>query len=331
MAVKFQDYYETLGVSRSATQEEIQRAYRKLARKYHPDVNKDKSAEAKFKQINEAYEVLSDPDKRSKYNELGENWKAGQEFRPPPGWSGSGAGGRGGPGNGQEFHFEGGDFSDFFEALFGRMGQGGMGGGGRGFPGFEGAPHGFGRAGAAAAQQGQTVETDVIVTLSEAIHGTSRQVTLRPAQDGKEKTITVRIPPGTTDGTTIRARGQGGPGLGGGPPGDLLLHVHLAPDPRFKVEGHDVITQVPVTPWEAALGAKVPVETLDGTVTLTLPPGSQSGQKLRLRGKGMPKRGTNEAGDLLAQVKIVVPKTLSPRERELFEALQKESKFEPRK
>jgi curved DNA-binding protein len=210
MAVKFQDYYETLGVSRTATQDEIQRAYRKLARKYHPDVNKEKGAEDKFKQINEANEVLGDPEKRKKYNELGENWRAGQEFRPPPGYEDPRfrSGGQGTPGNGQGFHFEGGDFSDFFESLFGRAGRGGAGGFG-----------GFGRGGAGMAQQGQTVETDVVITLGEAIKGTSRQVTLRPADGGRERTITLRIPAGTTDGSTIRARGQGGPGQGGGPGG----------------------------------------------------------------------------------------------------------------
>jgi len=330
MPVKFQDYYETLGVARSATQDEIKRAFRKLAQKFHPDVNKDKGAEEKFKQINEAYEVLSDAEKRKRYDELGENWKAGQEFRPPPGWEGAQRGGRPGAGgfggNGSSFEFEGGDFSDFFEAFFGRS----AGGRGGGFGGMGG--------GRAASQQGQTVETDVAITLSESMHGTSRQVTLKPAQGsgGKEKTITLKIPPGTTDGATIRAAGQGGPGLGGGPAGDLLLHVHLTPDPRFKVEGHDVITQVHVTPWEAALGAKIEVPTLDGSVTLTIPPGSQSGQKLRLKEKGLPRRASGGgasggAGDLLGQIKIVVPKPLSDRERELFEQLKKESTFDPRK
>ncbi|MCC7193789.1 MAG: DnaJ domain-containing protein [Phycisphaeraceae bacterium] len=326
MAVKFQDYYETLGVARTATQDEIQRAYRKLARKYHPDVNKEKGAEAQFKKVTEAYEVLSDPEKRKRYNELGENWKAGQEFTPPPGWEQRFRRGHPGTGNGsgQQFHFEGGDFSDFFESFFG----GSRGGGSRGGFDFE-EMLGSRGAGRSAARQGQNVEADIMITLEEAYRGTSRQLTLR-TPDGKTRTLTIKVPPGTLDGQTIRVAGQGSPGIGGAPAGDLLLHVRLAEDPRFRVDGRNLTIPVHVAPWEAALGAKVPVRTLDGELTVTIPPGSQSGQKLRIKGKGLPGRGSAEPGDLFAQVKIVVPKTLTDRERELFEELKKETKFDPR-
>lgn len=333
MAVKFQDYYETIGVSRTATHDEIQRAYRKLARKYHPDVNKEKSAEAQFKKVTEAYEVLSDPEKRKKYNELGENWKAGQEFTPPPGWEQQfrrgrpGAGAGAGNGGGQQFHFEGGDFSDFFESFFGGAARG-PGGGGRGGFDFEEMMGGRG-GGRTAARQGQDVEADIMITLEEAYRGTSRQLTLR-SPDGKSKTLSIKVPPGTIGGATIRAAGQGSPGFGGAPAGDLLLHVRLAEDPWYKVDGRNLTVPVHVAPWEAALGAKVTVRTLDGDLTVTIPPGSQSGQKLRIKGKGLPGRGSAEPGDLFAQVKIVVPKVLTERERELFEELKKESKFDPR-
>jgi curved DNA-binding protein len=361
MAVKFQDYYQTLGVERGATQADIQRAYRKLARQYHPDVNKAKDAEAKFKQLNEAYEVLKDPEKRKKYDELGENWKAGQEFRPPPGWQTgrqqSGGAGQGDfAGNGFQFRSgDAGDFSDFFEAFFGRgegtafeeaFGHGGhSGGGGRGFG--RGGRVGR-RASGGGPQAGITVESHLTLPLEDLYHGATRTITLAPPDEDPHlsaapgssptsspggrgvKTLEVKIPKGLTDGATMRLKGQGLSSDGHGEPGDLLLHVHAAPHPRFELDGRDLKTTLAISPWEAALGAKVPVTTLDGQVQLTIAPGTPSGRTLRLRGKGLPGRGGNDPGDLLVRIKIVVPTTLTDRERELLEQLQKESRFNPR-
>ncbi|MCE9589675.1 MAG: DnaJ domain-containing protein [Planctomycetes bacterium] len=307
MAVKYQDYYETLGVPRSASQDEIQRAYRKLARQFHPDVNKTKEAESKFKLIGEAYEVLKDPEKRKKYDELGADWKAGQEFRPPPGWEGRR---QSGPQGGFNFSSDGGDFTDFFESFFGRGGAGGQ---------------GFGRR--TGNRDGQDVEADITISLEEAIHGSTRQLTLQSPDDGSTRTLSVKIPQGVVESSTIRLNGQGGPGMGEGEPGDLLLRVHLAKHPQYEVDGHDLITTLDVTPWDAALGAKVAVPTPYGEVTMTVPPGTSSGQKLRLKFKGLPHRGGSDAGDLFVRLRIVVPKELSSRERELFEQLQKESRF----
>lgn len=323
MGVKFQDYYETLGVSRAATPEEIKRAYRKLARQYHPDVNKgDKNAEQKFKEVNEAYEVLSDSEKRKKYDALGSNWKAGQEFTPPPGFENI----RfefGGPGDGRGFGFGAGDFSDFFEMFFGGRAARGFGVGEREF--------GFGAGTRMRPQPGRTFETDVVITLEEAYHGVAKQLTMRDPDTNASKTYQVKIPPGTTEGSIIRLAGQGGKGTGEAPPGDLLLRVKVAPDPRFEVDGHHLRATLRVSPWEAALGSKVPLPTLEGEVNLTIPAGAQSGQMMRLKGKGLPLRGgAGRRGDLFVQLKIVVPKDLSDQERELFEALARASKFNPR-
>jgi len=320
MAVKYQDYYEVLGVKRDASQEEIQRAYRKLARQYHPDINKEASAEAKFKSIGEAYEVLKDPEKRRKYDQLGANWKNGQDFQAPPGWENFSfrTGGRAG----REGQFHGSDFSDFFEAFFGR-GASGFGGG-------------FGGQHAPQPQQGQTHETTITVGLEDAYRGGSRSVSLdlvETGPDGRQhrttKTYDVKIPQGATEGTAIRLKGQGGPGVAGGPAGDLILRLHLAEHPRFEVQGHDLIADLPLTPWEAALGAKIDFQTLDGSITLTIPAGAQSGQKLRLRGKGMPKRDKT-SGDLIIRLKIMVPKNLTEAQKKLFEQLRDELNFNPR-
>ncbi len=320
MAVKFQDYYEVLGVKRDASQDEIQRAYRKLARQYHPDLNKEASAEAKFKSIGEAYEVLKDPEKRKKYDQLGENWKNGQDFQPPPGWENfkfRTGGGRGG----HEGQFQGGDFSDFFEAFFGRN-AGGFGG--------------FGGQQASPPQQGQTHEASITIGLEDAYRGGSRSVSLDVVETGPDgrrsrstKTYDVKIPKGATEGTAIRLKGQGGPGMAGGAAGDLILRLHLAEHPRFEVDGHDLVAELPLAPWEAALGTKIDFQTLDGSVTLTIPAGAQSGQKLRLRGKGMPKRD-HTAGDLIVRLKIMVPKPLTEAQRKLFEQLRDAADFNPR-
>jgi len=320
MAVKFQDYYETLSVERNASEDEIKKAYRKLARKYHPDVNQDNGAEEKFKQINEAYEVLKDSEKRKLYDQLGPDWQAGQDFKPPPGWEnvhfefGTGA-------QAEAFNF-GGGFSDFFETLFGgRMGGGGAARAGQG----------------SWVMHGQNHEAEIAISLEDGYHGATRTITLQGQEIDDQgqlqptlQNLQVKIPSGVTDGTRIRLNGKGGEGMGGGPPGDLYLRVKLEPHPRFRVDGHDLQIDVPLAPWEAALGATVAVDTLDGTVNLKIPPGSQSGQKLRLRGKGLSRNGDGR-GDLFAQVKIVVPKELDPKEKELFSEMAKVSSFEPRK
>jgi curved DNA-binding protein len=324
MAVKFRDYYEVLGIPRTATHEEIQRAFRKLARKYHPDVNKAASAEDKFKELNEAYEVLKDPDKRKKYDQLGADWKTGQEFRPPPGWEshydfGQGGGGAGG------FQWEGGGgFSDFFETLFGGQRQrGSFGGGPRG-----GQP--------VWSQAGADQEATVRVGLEDIFHGATRTITLQMQSmtpqgqlSVQEKSYDVKIPAGILPGQRIRLSGQGGEGMGGGPRGDLYLAVEVEPNPVYRLTGRDLSVDLLLSPWEAVLGAEVQIPTLSGTVTLKVPQGTQSGQRLRLKGKGLP-NPKGAAGDLYAVVSIVVPKKLSARERELFEALQTVSSFNPR-
>jgi curved DNA-binding protein len=324
MTVRFQDYYETLGVGRNATQDEIRRAYRKAARKYHPDVNKAKDAEEKFKQANEAYEVLKDPEKRKLYDQLGANWKAGQEFRPPPGWENVHFEFRGSPG--AEGFDLGGGFSDFFEMLFGGRGGGRRADGGatRGRP-------------ASWTMAGQDHEAEITIRLEDSYRGATKTITLQGHEvddQGRVQPVTrtyeVRIPAGVTDGSRIRLAGKGGPGIGGGPPGDLYLKIRLEPHPRFRVEGHDLQMEIPVTPWEATLGSKVEVQIMEGTANLKIPPGTQSGQKLRLRGKGLPMRDGGR-GDLFAVVKIVVPKTLSSRERELFTEMARVSSFNPRR
>ncbi len=321
MAVTFQDYYQLLEVPRDATPDQIQAAYRKLARKYHPDVNKEPGAEERFKQVSEAYDVLRDPEKRRQYDALGPNWRAGQDFTPPPGWGDNarveyrtvrpedfGFGGLGGD-----------DFSDFFGSLFG----GDLGGGPRVRRGT-------------ARPRGQDIEGEISVSLEDAYRGMTQKVTLgRPVigSDGQVReeaqTLDIRIPPGTTDGAVVRVAGQGGSGSGGGEAGDLYIRVRVAPHPVFRVEGPDLFVDVPVTPWEAALGAEIPVPTLDGPVRMRLPAGTGPGKRLRLRGQGLPDRSGGR-GDLYAAIRIEVPRTLSKRERELFEALRKASTFDPR-
>lgn len=326
MAVQFRDYYEVLGVQRTATQEEIQRSYRKLARKFHPDVNKAKDAEEKFKEINEAYEVLKDPEKRQKYDQLGANWKAGQEFRPPPGWDvhfdfGSGQAGQSGF---QWGNAEG--FSDFFEALFGGQTRRGAARGGRSRK----------SGGPVWTQAGADQEVVLRIPLEDAFRGATKPITMQMqtvTPEGQlavqEKNYEVKIPVGILDGQKIRLAGQGGEGTGGGPRGDLYLKVEIEPHPIYRMNGRDLTMDLSVAPWEAVLGAEVQLTTLAGAVTLKLPPGTQNGQRLRLRGKGMPNpRGA--AGDLYVLISIVVPKEPSDRERELFAELQRVSTFRPR-
>lgn len=309
--MKYIDYYQTLGVPRDATPDAIKKAFRKLARKYHPDVNKEAGAEAKFKEINEAYEVLSDPEKRKRYDTLGENWKAGQDFTPPPGWE-EAFRGRGG---GIHFDFGGGGaggFSDFFSQLFGGMGMGGMGGMGgmHGMGGMGGMGGGF-------RPRGQDAEAELAVTLEELYSRAPRKVTLGvPGADGRveRKTFNVKIPLGAADGTRIRLPGQG---MGGG---NLYLNLKVVPHPVFKVNGHDLDCVVPLAPWEAVLGAKVRVPTLDGPAVVAIRPGTQNGARLRLNGKGLPDR-QGKRGDIFAVVRIVVPAHPTEREKELYRQL----------
>lgn len=324
MAVKYRDYYEVLGVQRSAAQDEVQRAYRKLARKYHPDVNKAANAEDKFKEINEAYEVLKDPEKRKMYDQLGPNWRSGQDFRPPPGWETQFDFGRGG-GQHAEYQWGGtGGFSDFFESLFG----------GRGVRQGRGAT-GFGRD-AVWRQAGADQETTIRITLDEAFRGGAKPIVLQSQVinakgqlELQERRYDVKIPPGILPGQKIRLSGQGEEGTGGGPRGDLYLKVEIEPNPVFRLEGRDLYMDVPVAPWEAVLGSEARVPTLSGNVALKIPAGTQSGQKLRLRGKGMPNaKGT--PGNLYATIVVKVPTAPSEKERELFEELKKSSGFNPR-
>jgi curved DNA-binding protein len=305
-------------VSRDASPDEIRRAYRKLARENHPDVNKEPGAEDRFKEVAEAYEVLRDPEKRERYDRLGPNWKAGEDvsgaadfggFRPDSGFGdvrvefGDGTFGQGA--------FAEGAFSDFFESMF--AGRAGAGAGRRRRDRFDGF-----------ATRGGDQEAALELSLEEAAKGGRRRISLADGRDYE-----VNIPPGVRDGQRIRLAGEGGPGRGEGPSGDLFLRVRIKPDPRFRVEGRNLYVDVPVTPWEAALGATVEVATLDGTARVRVPAGSSTGRKLRLKGQGMPgPRGAR--GDLYATVKIEVPKKLIAEERKLFEELAKVSKFNPR-
>src|SRR6266513_353211 len=312
MAVQFRDYYATLGASNTATEDEIRSAFRKLARKYHPDVAKDKkAAEEKFKQINEAYEVLSDPEKRKKYEQLGANWNQPGGFQPPPQWGGQ-PGGRsypwGGDGGGVEFEFGGTGFSDFFEAFFG---------GGRGrsaFGGFGGRE--------ATAERGADVEADIMVTLEEALHGSTRTVSLRRAGSNKVENYQVKIPRGVHEGQRIRLAGQGEAGARGGKSGDLFLRVRIAKHPDFSVEGSDLIHEVKIAPWQAVLGTELKVPTLEAKVRLKIPPGTQGGQRFRLREQGLPSI-SGKRGDLYVVVQTNIPKKLSEREREIWSQLAK--------
>jgi curved DNA-binding protein len=325
MAVQYKDYYEILGVSRDASKDEIQRAYRKLARKFHPDLNKGAGSEEKFKEINEAYEVLKDPAKREKYDQFGSDWQQGDNFQPPPGWQHRPDSSRGQRGAQESFFWssDGGEYSEFFEALFGGRFQ-------ESVQGQQGGRH------FSINRRGSDHEAVLRIPLEEAFRGGTKSITMQstePGMDGsqssREKRYDVKIPPGIMPGQKIRLSGQGGKGSGSGSSGDLYLKVEIEPHPRFRLEGHDLYTELAITPWEAALGAQVDVQTLDEAVTLKIPPGTQSGQKLRLRTKGMP-NPKGRRGDLYAVMKIKVPKKLSKKERQLIEELNKVSSFNPR-
>lgn len=306
--MEYKDYYKILGVSRDATQDDIKRAYRKLARKYHPDVSREPNAEARFKELGEAYEVLKDLEKRAAYDRLGADWKAGQEFHPPPGWDAG-------------FEFSGGvaaddasAFSDFFASLFGD----GMRGGGR----------------TAFRARGQDHFAKVLVDLEDAYHGASRSITLStPELDPhgrvhtRERTLKVRIPKGIRQGQHIRLTAQGAPGAGGGAAGDLYLEVAFHPHPVYRVEGSDVYLDLPIAPWEAALGATVKAPTPGGRVDLKIPPNSGSGRKLRLKGLGIP---GSPSGDLYTVLQVVAPPADTDQAKALYRQMERDMKFNPR-
>ena len=308
--MEFRDYYEVLGLERSATEDDVKRAFRKLARKYHPDVNQDTDAEEKFKQVGEAYEVLKDPEKRAAYDQLGENWQAGQNFNAPPDWD-----------EGFEFSGDGADqaaFSDFFDSLFG--GQRASGPRHHGTREFHGP--------------GQDHHAKIVIDLKAAYEGATRTITLRaPEVDPaghvrvQDRSLKVKIPKGVTAGQHIRLAGQGTPGIGQGPAGDLYLEVQFQPDRLFRVEGRDVYCDLPIAPWEAALGGSVKMPTPDGPVDLKIPKAAKSGQKLRLKGRGIPGK---PAGHLYAVLKIVVPSADTDEHRALYEQMAREMKFDPR-
>ena len=316
----YKDYYQIIGVARDASQDEIKRAYRRLARKFHPDVSKEANAEDKFKEVQEAYEVLKDPQRRSAYDQLGSNWRAGQEFRPPPDWgrdfefSTSSFGGAGG---GQA------DFSDFFASLFGQrspFGQQRSSGSGRGRGGFAAA--------------GEDHVAKIQIELEDAFRGSSQTIELKSPQLGDDghvtvqpRTLKVTIPAGVIEGQRIRLAGQGSPGVGGGLAGDLYLEIGFRPHRLFTVEGRDLTLTLPIAPWEAALGATVQTPTLAGPVDLRIPPNAKAGQKMRLKGRGLP---GPTVGDQYVVLKIVQPPADTPRAKELYEQMQRELPFDPR-
>lgn len=333
--MEYKDYYQILGVGKSATEKEIKQAYRKLARKHHPDINPgDRGAEVKFKEINEAYEVLSDPEKRRKYEQLGANWKQYEQYahQQPGGFPGF-----------QGFHVEFGGaeaerfggFSDFFKTFFGGGLDlddllGGMGRGGSRRSGFGG--RGGGREGGfrPAPSRGRDVSATLEVSIEEAFHGSRKRLALQSSPGAPDQQIEVKVPAGVRDGSRIRLSGRGEPGSMGGPPGDLYLVVQIRPHPMYRRDGDDLYVDLPVTVTEAALGAEVEVPTLSGKARIKIPPGSQSGRHMRLRGKGMPHLKGGGSGDLFAKLHVVTPTQLSDRERELYQELGSLRRDNPR-
>ncbi|OON63894.1 cytochrome C biogenesis protein [Massilia sp. KIM] len=300
--MEYKDYYQALGLERGASAEDIKKAYRKLVRKYHPDVSKEPDADKRTKELNEAYDVLGDAEKRAAYDQLGREHAAGEQFRPPPDWS-------------ERFDF-GGNGEDIFADLFAHMGRGRQARRG----GFQ--------------MRGEDIHAAINIDLRDAYQGGSRTLSLRvPEQDAqgrvtmREKTLNVTIPKGVTPGQQLRLSGQGHPGVGGGPPGDLYLEIQFNPDPRYRVEGADVYQDLPVAPWEAALGASVSVQTPSGSVEVTVPPNSQSGRKLRLKGRGIP---SAKPGDLYLILNVVLPPADNERARALYQQMARELNFNPR-
>jgi len=311
--MQYKDYYNIMGLSREASQDEIKRAYRKLARKYHPDVSKEADAEAKFKELGEAYEVLKDPEKRAAYNQLGANWKSGQDFRPPPNWD-------------EGFEFKGGgftggdagDFSDFFEQLFGRAGFQSPG---------AGRQHGE-------HLRGQDSHAKIHIDLEDSYRGATRTISLSTPEMNAQgqlqvehRSLNVKIPKGIKPGQHIKLAAQGNPGIGSGPAGDLFLEIAFNNHPIYRVSESDVYLDLPVTPWEAALGAKIKVPTPEGAVDLKVPPNSRQGSKLRLAGRGLPAKAT---GDFYVVLQIVLPPAITEEAKELYQKMQQTLDFNPR-
>ena len=335
--MEFKDYYAILGVSRDAKEDEIKKAFRKMARKHHPDVAEDKkNAEEKFKEINEAYEVLGDPVKRQKYDTLGANWRdegqAHGAYQQPPHAAGSGRrySSAQAPGQGPEFHFDGTGFSDFFEQYFGGAGRGGQ------FHGF-GDDEGFAEEvhrQSSRPRRGHDVEGDILVTLDEVLQGTERPISLAtvdPRTGARDtQSFTVRIPPGAPEGKRIRVAGQGGEGHSGGEAGDLYLRVRYAAHPEFRVRGGDLYHDLDLAPWEAVLGTDVVVPGLKGGIKVKIPAGTTQNGQLRLRGQGLPQGKSGERGDLYVVTHIQVPAQVDEPERVLWQKLAAESRFKPR-
>ncbi len=295
--MEYKDYYQILGVARDVSKEDLKKAYRKLARKYHPDVSKESDAEAKFKELGEAYEVLKDPEKRAQYDQFGSNYKNGQSFTPPPGWGQQGR--RGG--------FDGNNnFSSFFESMFG---GGGMGGGGR--DNFY--------------AKGEDVNAKITISLEDAFHGAKKTIR-RPSGSSETGTLNVKVPAGITSGKKIRLSGQGRAGMGGSA-GDLLLEINIATHSHYRLDGKNVILDLPIAPWEAALGAKVTVPTLAGKINLTIPAGAKSGQKMRLKGRGLPGK---EPGDQIVNLQIITPAADTDKAIQLYQQMAEELSFNPR-
>lgn len=307
--MKYKDYYQILGIERNATPEQIKQSYRKLARKFHPDVNKEKDAETRFKEIGEAYEVLKDPEKRQAYDSFGENWQNGDQFKAPPNWN-----------SGFEFH-QGGDddaagFSDFFESLFGQS-------------------HARGGNRQTFRMQGEDQHATVTISLADAYHGARQSITLeRRGADEQGRVhiqpqqLNIVIPKGVIAGQRIRLEGQGMPGHGGGPAGDLYLEIQFTKDPHFKADKRTIHLLLPVTPWEAALGASITVPTLDGKVQLKIPPNSQNGSKLRLKGKGLSTQKSQ--GDQIVTLTVALPQATTDEQREVYKTMAEKMPFNPR-
>ena len=291
--MEYKDYYKVLGVPRDVSQDELKKAYRKLARKYHPDVSKETNAETKFKEVGEAYEALKDPEKRAQYDQFGSSYQHGQSFNPPPGWDRQGGAGMGG-----------GNFSSFFESMFS---GGGMGGNDQFFA------------------QGEDVNAKITVSLEDAFNGAKKSIR-RPDGANQTGTINVKIPAGITSGKKIRLTGQGKAGAGG-EAGDLFLEINIANHAHYQVEDKDVIINLPISPWEAALGAKVTVPTLAGKISLTIPNNAKTGQKMRLKGRGLPGK---QAGDQIVVLQIMTPPADTPEAKQLYQQMAEELNFNPR-
>ncbi len=314
--MEYKDYYKILGVERDAKEADIKTAYRRLARKYHPDVSKEANAETKFKEIGEAYEVLKDKEKRQAYDQLGANWKQGQSFNPPPGWEDAFSN-MGSSGHARSAGFGGaGDFSDFFESMFG----------GGGFNQSGGFHQGAYQA------RGADQNASISISLEDAYQGAKKNIRLGNPQTGADRNLDVKIPAGITSGKRIRLTGQGGQGAGGGPNGDLYIEITVMPHRLYKLDGKNILLDLPISPWEAVLGAQVKVPTLGGYVEAKIPAGSQSGKKLRLKDRGLKGNSSQgkAAGDQIVTLQIAMPENISEQDKEYFKDMSERFEFDPR-